>query len=135
VTLTTGATAVSVGDEIYAYNGVDFSAFASGAEATALDFASPNDHFLCDISVSMDTGSMAQGDILAIIMRGNGENIYQAKWALGNPANVGQAIGPPPVRIILPPNTIFRVVFSLTTGTAMVGSARAALVGRKIGDG
>ena len=79
MTLTTGQTSVSVGNEIYAYNGVDFSAYASGAEATALDFSSPNDHFLCDISVSMDTGSMAQADILAIIMRGNGENIYQAK--------------------------------------------------------
>lgn len=133
MTLITGPTAVSVGKEIYAYNGVDFSAFASGAEATALDFSSPNAHFLCDISVSMDTGSLAANDILAIIIRGNGENIYLAKWALGNPVNFGEPIGPPPVRVILPPNTIFRVVFSLTSGTAMVGSARAALVGRRLG--
>jgi len=133
MTLITGPTAISVGNEIYAYNGVDFSAYASGAEATALDFTSPNDHFLCDISISMDTGSMAQTDVLAIIMRANGENIYLAKWALGNPANFGEPIGPPPVRVILPPNTVFRVVFSLTSGTAMVGSARAALVGRKLG--
>jgi hypothetical protein len=133
VTLITGPTAVSVGNEIYAYNGVDFSAYASGAEATALDFSSPNDHFLCDISVSMDTGSLAAQDILAIIIRGNGENIYLAKWALGDPNNFGEPIGPPPVRVILPPNTVFRVVFSLTSGTAMVGSARAALVGRKLG--
>jgi hypothetical protein len=133
MTLITGPTAISIGNEIYAYNGVDFSAFASGAEATALDFSSPNDHFLCDISVSMDTGSLAANDILAIIMRGNGENIYLAKWALGDPNNFGEPIGPPPVRVILPPNTVFRVVFSLTSGTAMVGSARAALVGRKLG--
>ena len=133
MTLITGPTAISVGSEIYAYNGVDFSAYASGAEATALDFSSPNDHFLCDISISMDTGSLAANDILAIIMRGNGENIYLAKWALGNPVNFGEPIGPPPVRVILPPNTVFRVVFSLTSGTAMVGSARAALVGRKLG--
>ena len=133
MTLITGPTAISVGNEIYAYNGVDFSAFASGAEATALDFSSPNNHFLCDISVSMDTGSLAAQDILAIIIRGNGENIYLAKWALGDPNNFGEPIGPPPVRVILPPNTVFRVVFSLTSGTAMVGSARAALVGRKLG--
>ena len=133
MTLITGPTAISVGDEIYAYNGVDFSAFASGAEATCLDFSSPNDHFLCDISVSMDTGSLAANDILAIIMRANGENIYLAKWALGDPNNFGEPIGPPPVRVILPPNTVFRVVFSLTSGTAMVGSARAALVGRRLG--
>ena len=133
MTLITGPTAVSVGNEIWAYNGVDFSAYASGAEATALDFSSPNDHFLCDISVSMDTGSLAAQDILAIFIRGNGENIYLAKWALGDPNNFGEPIGPPPVRVILPPNTVFRVVFSLTSGTAMVGSARAALIGRKLG--
>ena len=133
MTLILGKTAVSTENEIWAYNAVDFSAFASGAEATALDFSSPNDHFLCDISISMDTGSLAANDILAIIMRGNGENIYLAKWALGDPNNFGEPIGPPPVRVILPPNTVFRVVFSLTSGTAMVGSARAALVGRKLG--
>jgi len=133
VTLITGPTAISVGNEIYAYNGVDFSAYSTGQEATALDFSSPNDHFLCDISISMDTGSLAANDILAIIMRGNGENIYLAKWALGDPNNFGEPIGPPPVRVILPPNTVFRVVFSLTSGTAMVGSARAALVGRRLG--
>ena len=133
MTLITGPTAISVGNEIYAYNGVDFSAYSTGQEATALDFSSPNDHFLCDISISMDTGSLAANDILAIIMRGNGENIYLAKWALGDPNNFGEPIGPPPVRVILPPNTVFRVVFSLTSGTAMVGSARAALVGRRLG--
>ena len=133
MTLITGPTAVSVGREIYAYNGVDFSAFSSGEEATALDFSSPNDHFLCDISVSMDTGSLAAQDVLAIIFRGNGENIYLAKWALGDPNNFGEPIGPPPVRVILPPNTVFRVVFSLTSGTAMTGTARAILVGRMLG--
>lgn len=133
MTLITGPTAVSTQKEIWAYNGVDFSAYASGAEATALDFSSPNDHYLCDINISMDTGSMAQTDVLAIIVRGNGENIYLAKWALGNPDNFGEPIGPPPIRVILPPNTVFRVVFSLTSGTAMVGGARAALVGRRLG--
>ena len=135
MTLITGPNAISVGNEIYAYNGVDFSAYASGADAIALDFISPDGHFLCDVSISLDTGSMTQADILAVIMRANGQNIYQAKWALGNPANVGQAIGPPPVRIILPPNTTFRSIFSLTSGTAMVGTARTALVGRRLGDG
>lgn len=128
-----GKTAVAVGDEMWAYNGVDFSAYSTGQEAVALDFTSPNDHFLCDISVSLDTGSLSESDILAIIMRGNGENIYLAKWALGNPANFGEPIGPPPVRVILPPNTVFKVVFSLTSGTSMLGTARAALVGRKLG--
>lgn len=133
MTLITGPTAVSVGNEIYAYNGVDFSAYSTGQEATALDFSSPNDHFLCDINISMDTGSLSELDVLAIIIRGNGEILYLAKWALGDPANFGEPIGPPPIRVILPPNTVFRVVFSLQSGTAMTGTARAILVGKKIG--
>lgn len=133
MTLITGQTAISVGKEIYAYNGVDFSAYASGAEATALDFSSPNDHFLCDISISMDTGSLAANDILAIIIRCNGENIYLAKWALGDPSNFGEPIGPPPIRVILPPNTVFKTIFTLSSSTAMVGTARVVLVGSKLG--
>ena len=133
MTLITGPTAISVGNEIYAYNRVDFSAYASGAEATALDFSSPNNHFVLDLGISMDTGSLAANDILAIIIRGNGENIYLAKWKLGVPDNFGEPIGPPPIRLIIPPNTVFRVIFSLTSGTAMLGSAGVAMIGRKIG--
>jgi len=57
VTLLTGPGAISVEDEIYAYSQrVDFSAYASGAEAIALDFTSPNDHYSCLINVSLDVG-------------------------------------------------------------------------------
>jgi len=132
VTLILGKTAIAFGNEMWAYNSVSFSAFGSGADATALDFTSPNDHFLCDISVSLDTGSMVENDILAIILRASGENIYLAKWALGDPVNFGEPIGPPPIRVILPPNTVFKTIFSLTS-SSMVGTANVALVGRKLG--
>jgi len=132
VTLTTGATAVSVGNEIYAYSPrIDFSAFASGAEATALDFTSPNDHYRCVINISLDSG-WAADDIIAIIIRGNGENLAQYKWTV-NATTIGSPQTIFPLSVILPPNTVFRVVFAMSSGTAMVGSAGAVLVGKKIG--
>jgi len=134
VTLITGQTAISVGNEIYAYSQrVDFSAYASGAEATALDFTSPNEHYRCELTISLDTGSMSQNDILAIIIRGSGENLATYKWALGNPANFGAPITIPTLSVILPPNTIFKAILSLSSSTAMVGSGSVILVGRKIG--
>ena len=134
MTLLTGPGAISVEDEIYAYSQrVDFSAYASGSEAIALDFTSPNDHFRCELTISLDTGSMAQNDILAIIIRGSGENLATYKWALGNPANFGTPITIPKLSVILPPNTIFKAILSLSSSTAMVGSGSVILVGRKIG--
>lgn len=134
MTLITGTTAIGVGKEIYAYSPrVDFSAYASGAEATALNFTSPNNHYSCVLNVSLDTGSMAQNDILAIIIRGNGENLATYKWALGNPANFGAPMTIPTLSVILPPNTIFKAILSLSSSTAMVGSGSVVLVGRQIG--
>ena len=133
MTLSTSEQAVSVGNSIYAYSPrIDFSAFASGAEATALDFTSPNDHFRCVINISLDSGSWAADDIIAIIIRGNGENLAQYKWTV-NATTIGSPQTIFPLSVILPPNTVFRVVFAMSSGTAMVGSAGAVLVGKKIG--
>jgi len=133
MTLITGATAISVGDEIYAYaRRVDFSAGASGAERVALSFSSPNDHFRCVINVSLDSGSWAANDIIAIIIRGNGDNLATYKWSV-NATTIGSPQTIFPLSIILPPNTEFRLVFSFSSSTAMVGSAGAVLVGKKIG--
>jgi len=133
VTLITGKTAIAVGNEIYAYSQrVDFSALASGAEGIALDFTSPNDHYSCILNVSLDTGSWAADDIVAIIFRGNGENLFQAKWGV-NATTVGSPQSIYPLAVILPPNTIFKAILSLSSTTAMVGSGSVILVGRKIG--
>ena len=133
MTLITGPTAISVGDELYAYSQrIDFSAFASGAEATGLDFTSPNDHYSCILNVSLDTGQWAAADIPAIILRANGENIYLAKWAV-NATTVGEIVSIYPLAFILPPNTIFKAILSLSSSTAMVGSGSFIMVGRKIG--
>ena len=133
MTLSTGATAVSVGDNIFAYSTrIDFSAYASGAEAVALNFTSPNDFFVCTVTNSIDSGSWAANDIIAVIYRGNGETIYQSKWGV-NATTLGQNQATDPLRIVLPPNTVFKAVLSFQSGTAMVGSGSVVLVGRKIG--
>ena len=132
MTLLTGPGAISVEDEIYAYSQrVDFSAYASGAEAIALDFTSPNDHYSCLINVSLDVGSMAQNDLLAVIIRANGENLFSAKWALLASYGAPQSIYP--LNVILPPNTRFKAILALSSGTAMVGSGSVILTGRRIG--
>ena len=132
MTLLTGPGAISVEDEIYAYSQrVDFSAYASGAEAIALDFTSPNGHYNCLVNVSLDVGGMAQNDLLAVIIRANGENLFQAKWALLASYGAPQSIYP--LTVILPPNTRFKAILALTSGTAMVGSGSVILTGRRIG--
>ena len=133
MTLITGATAVSIADHIFAYSPrIDFSAYASGAEAVALNFTSPNDFFVCTVTNSIDSGSWAANDIIAVIYRGNGETIYQSKWGV-NATTLGQNQATDPIRIVLPPNTVFKAVLSLQSATAMVGSGSVVLVGKKIG--
>ena len=134
MTLLTGPGAISVKDELYAYSQrVDFSAYASGELVEPVDFTSPNAHYSCTLNISLDVGSMAQGDLLAVILRANGENLYQAKWALLASYGAPQSIYP--LTVILPPNTRFKAILTLSSGTAMVGSGSVILVGRKLGDG
>jgi len=133
VTLITGTTAIGVGKEIYAYSPlVDFSAGSSGDERIALDFTSPNGHYSCVLNVSLDTGSWAANDIIAIIFRGNGEILFKAKWGV-NATTIGQPQSIYPLQVILPPNTIFKAVLAFSSATAMVGSGSVVLVGRQIG--
>jgi len=133
VTLITGKTAIAVEKEIYAYSPlVDFSAGSSGDERIALDFTSPNSHYSCVLNVSLDTGSWAAADIIAIIFRGNGETLFKAKWGV-NATTIGQPQSIYPLQVILPPNTIFKAVLAFSSATAMVGSGSVVLVGRQIG--
>ena len=133
MTLITGVTAIAVGEEIYAYSPlVDFSAGSSGEERVALNFTSPNSHYSCVLNVSLDTGSWAASDIIAIIFRGNGETLFKAKWGV-NATTIGQPQSIYPLQVILPPNTIFKAVLAFSSATAMVGSGSVVLVGRQIG--
>ena len=77
MTLIVGPNAIAFEKEIYAFSGlIDFSAGSSGDERTALDFTSPNAYYKCDLAMSIDSGSWSANDILGIIMRLNGQNVY-----------------------------------------------------------
>ena len=132
MSLTLSTAANAIGPELWGFSPlIDFSVYASGAEATAFDFQSPNSHYRCQLNVSLDTGSWAPGDLIAIIMRGNGQVLFKSKWAV-NATTLGQPIDFP-VNFVLPPNTQFKAVLAMSSGTAMVGSASAIMTGRVIG--
>jgi len=131
--LQTGQGVIAVGREIYAYSPrIDFAAGSTGDERIALDFTSPNKHYSCTLNVSLDTGSWANGDIIAIIFRGNGLTLFQSKWAV-NATTIGQPQSMYPLALVLPPNTTFKAVLAFSSGTGMVGSGSVVLVGRQIG--
>ena len=132
MSLTLSTAANAIGPELWGFSPlIDFSVYASGAEAIAFDFQSPNSHYRCQLNVSLDTGSWAAGDLIAIIMRGNGQILFKSKWAV-NATTLGQPIDFP-INFVLPPNTQFKAVLAMSSGTAMVGSASAIMTGRVIG--
>jgi len=132
MSLTLSTAANAIGPELWGFSPlIDFSVYASGAEAIAFDFQSPNSHYRCQLNVSLDTGSWAAGDLIAIIMRGNGQLLFKSKWAV-NATTLGQPIDFP-INFVLPPNTQFKAVLAMSSGTAMVGSASAIMTGRVIG--
>ena len=134
MSLTLSTAANAIGSDLWGYSPViDFSAYASGAEATAFDFQSPNSYYRCLINVSLDTGSWAANDIIAIIVRGNGLILFKSKWAV-NATTLGQPIEFP-YHFVLPPNTQFKAVLAMSSGTAMVGSGSVIMTGQMIGRG
>ena len=132
MSLTLSTAANAIGPELWGFSPlIDFSAYASGAEAIAFDFQSPNSYYRCELNVSLDTGSWSADDLIAIIMRGNGQILFKSKWAV-NSTTLGQPIDFP-INFVLPPNTQFKAVLAMSSGTAMVGSASAIMTGRVIG--
>jgi len=132
VTLATSVNALSVGDRIFAFSPlIDFSAGASGAERTALDFTSPNFFYECLVTNSIDSGSWSDADIIAFLYRGNGQLIYKSKHAV-NASTLGQDQASNDLRFVLPPNTVFRASIAFSSSTAMVGTGSVVLTGKVI---
>ncbi len=134
MSLTLSTAANAIGSDLWGYSPlIDFSAYASGAEATCFEFQSPNDYYRCQLNVSLDTGSWAANDIIAIIIRGNGLVLFKSKWVV-NATTLGQPIEFP-YSFVLPPNTQFKAVLAMSSGTAMVGSGSVIMTGQMIGRG
>jgi hypothetical protein len=134
MSLTLSTAANAIGSDLWGYSPViDFSAYASGAEATAFDFQSPNDYYRCQLNVSLDTGSWSADDLISIVVRGNGLILFKSKWAV-NATTLGQPIEFP-YSFVLPPNTQFKAVLAMSSGTAMVGTGSVIMTGQMIGRG
>jgi len=133
MTLTLGTAGNAIGKELWGFSPlIDFSAYASGAEALAFDFQSPNGYYRCLLNISLDTGSWSANDLIAIILRGNGQIFFKSKWAV-NATTLGQPIDFP-IHFVLPPNTQFKAVLAMSSGTAMVGSGSVIMTGREFGE-
>ena len=134
MSLTLSTAANAIGSDLWGYSPlIDFSAYASGAEATAFEFQSPNDYYRCQLNVSLDTGSWAADDLISIVVRGNGQILFKSKWAV-NATTLGQPIEFP-YSFVLPPNTQFKAVLAMSSGTAMVGTGSVIMTGQMIGRG
>ena len=134
MSLSLSTAANAIGTDLWGYSPlIDFSAYASGAEATCFEFQSPNDYYRCQLNVSLDTGSWAANDLIAIIIRGNGLVLFKSKWAV-NATTLGQPIEFP-YNFVLPPNTQFKAVLAMSSGTAMTGTGSVIMTGQMIGRG
>jgi len=132
MSLTLSTAANAIGPELWGFSPIiDFSAYASGQEAIAFDFQSPNSHYRCQLNVSLDTGSWSATDLIAIIIRGNGQVLFKSKWAV-NATTLGQPIDFP-IHFVLPPNTQFKAVLAMSSGIQMVGTGSVIMTGREIG--
>ena len=134
MSLSLSTAANAIGTDLWGYSPlIDFSAYASGAEATCFEFQSPNDYYRCQLNVSLDTGSWAANDIIAIIIRGNGLVLFKSKWVV-NATTLGQPIEFP-YNFVLPPNTQFKAVLAMSSSTAMTGTGSVIMTGQMIGRG
>ena len=124
MTLTTGDSFNSLGREIFGFAPqINFADAGSGVERVAFDFTSPqNKAYMVEITPSIDSSAMAQGDIISYVIQGNGLNIYATKFALTVAKEPIQS-QLPEMKFILPPDTHLVVSFTLQSGTGMVGSA------------
>ena len=134
MSLSLSTAANAIGTDLWGYSPlIDFSVYASGAEATAFDFQSPNDYYRCQLNVSLDTGSWSANDLISIVVRGNGLILFKSKWAV-NATTLGQPIEFP-YNFVLPPNTQFKAALAMSSGTAMVGTGSVIMTGQMIGRG
>jgi len=131
-TLATSLTADAIGDTIFAYGPrIDFAVpGVSGAEREALEFTSPQDYYLCQVNVSLDSGSWSADDIMAIILKANLNTLYQSKWKI-NATTLGSPQMIDPISIVLAPETQFKLLLAFSSATAMTGSGSAILTGTR----
>jgi hypothetical protein len=124
MTLVSGNSFNALGREIFGFAPqINFADGSSGDDRVAFDFTSPqNKAYLVEMTPSVDSSGMAQGDIVSYVIQGNGLNIYATKFALTVAKEPIQS-QLPEIKFILPPDTHLVVSFTLQSAVGMVGSA------------
>jgi len=133
MTLSTGAGVNALGREIWGFaNQINFSDGSSGDDRIAFNFTSPTQLYLVEMQPSINTVSMAVNDILSFSVTGNQLPLFTTKFAL-SVANEPVQSQLPTIKFILPPRTILSAIFTMQSGTAMVGSANCLFRGVSFG--
>ena len=124
MTLVSGNSFNALGREIFGFAPqINFADGSTGDQRVAFDFTSPqNKAYMVEMTPSVDSSGMAQGDIVSYTIQGNGLNIYATKFAL-TVAKEPIASQLPEIKFILPPDTHLVVSFTLQSAVGMVGSA------------
>jgi len=133
VSLSAGSGVNALGREIWGFaNQINFSDGSSGDDRTAFNFTSPTQLYLVEMQPSINTVSMVANDILSFSLTGNQLPLFTTKFAL-SVANEPVQSQLPTIKFILPPRTILRAIFTMQSGTAMVGSANCLFRGVSFG--
>ena len=123
MTLSAGTGFQAIGREIFGFSPqINFASAASNTDRTAFDFTSPNSYYLCEMQPGIDTNGMAANDILSFTLQGNGNAIFQTKFALAAASEPIQS-QLPDIKFILPKLTILTATFNMQSGTGMIGTA------------
>jgi len=133
MTLSTGSGVNALGREIWGFaNQINFSDGSTGDDRIAFNFTSPTQLYLVEMQPSINTASMAVNDILSFSVTGNQLPLFNTKFAL-SVANEPVQSQLPTIKFILPPRTILQAIFTMQSGTAMVGSANCLFRGVSFG--
>jgi len=124
MTLVSGNSFNALGREIFGFAPqINFADGSSGDDRVAFDFTSPqNKAYMVEMTPSIDSSGMAQGDIVSYTIQGNGLNIYATKFALTVAKEAVQS-QLPEIKFILPPDTHLVVSFTLQSAAGMIGAA------------
>jgi len=123
MTLVSGNSFNSLGREIFGFAPqINFADGSTGDERVAFDFTSPqNKAYLVEMTPSVDSSGMAQGDLVSYTIQGNGLNIYATKFALTVAKEPIQS-QLPEIKFILPPDTHLVVSFTLQSARSATTS-------------
>lgn len=133
MTLSASTSYQAISRELYGFAPlINFADEASNTDRTAFDFTSPNSYYLCEMQPGIDTNGMAAGDILSFTLQGNGNAIFQTKFALAA-ASEGVQSQLPGIKFILPKLTILKAIFNMQSAAGMIGTATCMFRGVQFG--